>query len=376
MRSCEDQVLRLSQSISDGFQSKPASRTVLSLLDFSKAYDTVWRERLFEIMLEKGVPRIMVNWTRGFLSDRRARIRLDGVTGHSVKLHNGVPQGAVLSPLLFLFYIDGIRKTAPLDTCVSMYADDIAVWSQHKDKLRAQLAVQKAVDSFGLWSADHKLSLNPAKCEVAFFSTDPEEAKWSPSIALNGHAFSFNRTPTFLGVTLDRTLTFRPQEEAVKARALGRVLIMSALASKEWGWSRKSLRTIYTATVHSVLHYCGASWQPWLAKSNLQILERAQNNALRAMTGQMSDTPMEYLRLEAGITSFATTVRKNCITAWEKSARLPSSNPRRNLFDSPVSHRWKNRKGFSVMGKEEEVKLGLDQVSREMFVKWHPPPWS
>ena len=28
------------------------------------------------------------------------------------------------------------------------------------------------------------------------------------------------------------------------------------------------------------------------------------------------------------------------------------------------------------MGKEEEVKLGLDQVSREMFVKWHPPPWS
>ena len=70
----------------------------------------------------------MVNWTivdwipyRGFLSDRRARVRLDGVTGHSVKLHNGVPQGAVLSPLLFLFYIDGIRKTAPLDTCVSMY---------------------------------------------------------------------------------------------------------------------------------------------------------------------------------------------------------------------------------------------------------------
>ena len=28
------------------------------------------------------------------------------------------------------------------------------------------------------------------------------------------------------------------------------------------------------------------------------------------------------------------------------------------------------------MGKEEEVKLVLDQVSREMFVKWHPPPWS
>ena len=64
MRSCEDQVLRLSQSISDGFQSKPASRTVLALLDFSKAYDAVWRERLFETMIQKWVPHTMVKWTQ------------------------------------------------------------------------------------------------------------------------------------------------------------------------------------------------------------------------------------------------------------------------------------------------------------------------
>ena len=129
------------------------------------------------------------------------------------------------------------------------------VWSQYKDKLKAHYAVQKAVVTFGLWSADHKLSLNPAKCEVEFFSTDTAEAKWSPSSTLNGHAFAFNYTPTFLGVMLDRTLTFRPQAEAVKARALGRVRILSALVSKEWGWGRRNLRTIYMATVHSVLHY-------------------------------------------------------------------------------------------------------------------------
>ena len=178
---------------------------------------------------------------------------------------------------------------------------------------------------FGLCSAEHKLSLNLAKYEVAFFSTDTAEAKWTPSITLNGHAFTFNLTPTFLGVMLDRTLTFRPQAEAVRARALGRVRILSALASKEWGWGSRNLRTIYMATVHSVLHYCGAAWQPWLAKSNMQILEPAQHRVLRVMTGQLSDTPLEYLRLEAGIISFAMMVRKNCVTAWEKSARLPSS---------------------------------------------------
>ena len=99
---------------------------------------------------------------------------------------------------------------------------------------------------------------------------------------------------------------------------------------------------------------------------------RAQHRALRVMIGQLSDTPSECLTLEAGITSFATMVRKICVTAWEKSARLPSSNPRRNMFYSPVAHRWKNRNCFSVMGKEDEAKLGLDQLTREMFVKWHP----
>ena len=93
MRSCENQVLRLSQSISDAFQDRPASRTVLALLDFSKAYDTVWRERLLEILLDKGVPLLMIRWIKGFLSDRKARVRLDNTLGRgssSIKVYRRV----------------------------------------------------------------------------------------------------------------------------------------------------------------------------------------------------------------------------------------------------------------------------------------------
>ena len=41
LRGTEDQLIRLTQSISDGFQANPALRTILALLDFSKAYDRV-----------------------------------------------------------------------------------------------------------------------------------------------------------------------------------------------------------------------------------------------------------------------------------------------------------------------------------------------
>ena len=284
-RSCEDQVLRLSQSISNGFHSQPAKRSVLALLDFSKAYDTAWRNRLLTIMLEKGVPRRLVRWLRGFLSDRSANVRIDGVTGRSRKLHQGVPQGAVLSPLLFLFFIDGIRDEAPEGALVSMYADDIAVWASHRDKEVALRIVQEAVEAFSVWSKNHRITLNTAKCEVSFFSSSPKEASWSPSLTLNGQPFRVNNTSTFLGVTFDRTLTFRPQVEAVKSKTLGRIKILSSLASKEWGWDRSYLTRVYKATIGSVLHYCGAAWQPWLANTNRQILERVNNRALRSITG-------------------------------------------------------------------------------------------
>ena len=97
LRSCEDQVLRLSQAVSDGFQTRPAKRCVLALLDYSKAYDTVWRNHLFQLMMEKGVSRTIVRWIRRFLCDRKAAVRIDGVISASRKMQQGVPQGAVLS---------------------------------------------------------------------------------------------------------------------------------------------------------------------------------------------------------------------------------------------------------------------------------------
>ena len=58
-RSCKDPVTRTVQKI-DGFQQRPMQRSVLSLLDYSKAYDTVWREKLLLHLLDTGNPRTFI----------------------------------------------------------------------------------------------------------------------------------------------------------------------------------------------------------------------------------------------------------------------------------------------------------------------------
>ena len=128
--------------MSDGFQAKPALRTILALLDFSKAYDRVWNEDLLNTLLLKGVSTRMVRWLAGFLNNRQAKVRLNGKLSRP-KGFARVCRKVRLSPLLFLFVIDSLRNCVPAVVESSLYADDVALWSQSSKKLEAQAAVKQ-----------------------------------------------------------------------------------------------------------------------------------------------------------------------------------------------------------------------------------------
>ena len=76
----------------------------MALLDFSRAYDRVWRQELILSMLEKGVPLQFLRWIAAFLQNRQGRVLFANALSHSMVVRQGVPQGSVLAPLLFLFF--------------------------------------------------------------------------------------------------------------------------------------------------------------------------------------------------------------------------------------------------------------------------------
>jgi hypothetical protein len=107
---------------------KPANQTVLALLDFSKAYNKVWRADLLATMLRKGVPIRYVRWIQGFLSNRHARVCLNRAYSQTWVMREGVPQGSVLAPLLFLFVIDDFQDRLPEGVHSSLFVDESALW--------------------------------------------------------------------------------------------------------------------------------------------------------------------------------------------------------------------------------------------------------
>ena len=75
-RSCGDQITRIVQAIIDGFQPRRMKCFVLTVLDFSKAYNTVWRENLLLQILNTGIPTTFIRAIRVFFHYRRRRVQL------------------------------------------------------------------------------------------------------------------------------------------------------------------------------------------------------------------------------------------------------------------------------------------------------------
>ena len=263
-RSTEDQLLRLSQSISDGFQKKPMQRTVLALIDYSRAYDKVWRDALLLKMSQLDIPTRLIRWVQAWLSNRLTWVTFDGEKSKTVTLKQGVPQGSVLSPLLFLIYINDLSPLIK-SPHVSLYADDVAVWAQDTDLRKAERLLQEDLDNIDRWSREWKMEISVQKSECSFFSTNTHEAKWRPTLTVNGQALRYNCNPKFLGITYDRQLTFTPHAATVGRKLKRQAGALRCLATTEWGYDKDTLRSTYIATGRSSVEYAAAAWMPWIS---------------------------------------------------------------------------------------------------------------
>ena len=97
------------------------------LFDYSKAYDTVWKQHLLFSMVDMGVPMPLVRWLNSFLQNHRAQVQFNGATSDCRPMHQGLPQESVLAPLLFIFYINSLADILPSNNLNCMFADDVGI---------------------------------------------------------------------------------------------------------------------------------------------------------------------------------------------------------------------------------------------------------
>ena len=151
-RNTEEHLTYLVQNIKDAFQEK--KKVLAVFFDLSNAFDKVWKEGLLVQLLRTGVRCKMYMWIQHFLFARTARVKLDGILSKNVCLREGVPQGGVLSPTLFLVYINDILTTASKRVSNTPHADDLAIWNASVHTTTATYRIQEAISGISKWTLD------------------------------------------------------------------------------------------------------------------------------------------------------------------------------------------------------------------------------
>ena len=314
----------------DGFQKK--EKSILALLDLSKAYDRVWNQKLIYIMC----PPEDAEMDKQLPPEPPGKSQTEQCGGEMYVDPTGTPAGVGVGAytISLLHQQAGCSPTLWHDNHKLLFADDVSILTTAKTLEKAEEILQKSVDIVLEWAVEFKMELS-TKSEITFFSMNPHDALWTPSVSIGSTPIKFEASPRLLGVHLDRTLCFTKHVDAIRKKIGKKCRMLGAVANSEWGWKKKQLVRLYNTQARPVLDYGAPAWQPWIADTNVEKLNASNRKAIRMITGQSRDTHIPSLHAESGICSYSTIMKQHTLIAREKALRCPTTIPAELLPRDP-----------------------------------------
>ena len=150
-------------------------------VDLEKAYDRIPREKLWSVLQDYGINGHLLMAVKSLYEQSEVCVRVNGKKSKPFKVRIGLQQGCVLSPLLFIVYMNWIDKCSRVSECVSigsckisrlLFADDLVLLASTESDLQCQLnAFARACDKAGMKISTSKtevfhLSRNPTQCNL------------------------------------------------------------------------------------------------------------------------------------------------------------------------------------------------------------------
>ena len=141
----------------------------------SKAFDTVNTHTLINKIHKTNIPPTIKKFIANYIKGRKAYTLFNNEKSKQSHLKTGVPQGGVLSPVLFNIYMSDIPNP-PENIYLYSYAGGITTLSLHHDIQTAQDQLQPYLEKIHKWTIDNELKLNADKSTSTLFTLHPNES--------------------------------------------------------------------------------------------------------------------------------------------------------------------------------------------------------
>ena len=274
-------------------------------LDFRKAFDSVPHLRLLRKLEGYGIGGKLLAWVKDFLNDRTQFVSVSGMASPCSKVTSGVPQGSVLGPTLFVYYINDLSKV--VDCNIKIFADDTKAYA-HVSSLEMKDKLQKSIDSMMEWTQKWLLRFNSEKCHLLHLGKNNPNYDYYMNDGAVNNVLQTTESEKDLGVWMDPLLDFDTHiNEVVKKANSISGMITRGITYK----SKEVMIPLFKALIRPILEYMNYVWCPYLRK-HIDLIENVQRKFTKRIVGfghleyeqrllKLSLPSLEYRRLRGDL---------------------------------------------------------------------------
>ncbi|CAG4993124.1 unnamed protein product [Colias eurytheme] len=246
-----DSIAVLTTDIQISFKKKQFLAGVF--LDIEGAYDNVILPILRQKLHQLSIPERLTRFICNLLMCRSIQVRVDGSLSSPRSIWKGLPQGSVLSPLLYSLYTYDLESSVNSFCNILQYADDIALYCSSSSISEIECNLNSALYYLHEWLHPHGLSLSVSKSSCVIFT----RKRLVPPLNLfyNNDPFPFHDNVKFLGVYLDSRMTGLVHSNYIAKKCEKGVNVLRALSGVSWGAHPFSQKLLYNAVVRSHFDY-------------------------------------------------------------------------------------------------------------------------
>ena len=248
--------------------------------DLRKAFDCVDHMILLDKMSKYGIIGKTHKLITSYLENRYQRVvitdKLRPIRSEWKLIKQGVPQGSVLGPLLFLIYVNDFpSNTEPLVNTV-LYADDTSVIVKSPSIMEFTDALQSSLINADVWFKNNSLTLNTDKTHLMQFCNKSEQPKVPRILCGNKQLNTVNNTK-FLGLVIDSTLSWKQHVDSILPKLNKACFVMRSVKAYV---TTDILRMLYFSHFHSVMTYGVIFWGNSVSSHDIF---KIQKRAIRIM---------------------------------------------------------------------------------------------
>ena len=278
-RSCMTQLL---STLTDWHEALEKGEPVDAIyLDLQKAFDKVPHMRLLTKLKGYGIGGGVYGWISDFLDSRSQRVNVEGESSGLINITSGVPQGSVLGPTLFVYFINDMPDVVLSN--IKIFADDTKIYSGVKNDSSGK-KLQESLDNLTKWTESWQIKFNSAKCSVMHIGKDNPKRNYT----MEGTPLDKSDAEKDLGVYVDNNLSFDHHVNTTVNKANKLAGMISHYITYK---SPKVMIQLYKGLIRPVMEYGNPIWNPKLRK-HIDAIENVQKKFTKRIIG-MGDLKYE-----------------------------------------------------------------------------------